>query len=156
VSQGLRQSLVEPHRIEVSLNRVVELLDQALQDLTFAGMPLPTPTFLNALTDAALQLRSVSDCISDRQEPLPTARCGATSPLITNLSVKDSSILQTQLIGVLARLQRLSRLLTAAEEFYRGWCAAAKFVSYQAHGYPPGLGSNWFNTPSPALLVLEG
>jgi hypothetical protein len=111
------------------LQRVESLLVQALDDLSGKGSAAPCSRCAVVLTEASAELQIFAGLVT---EP-------------------DRAALRPQLQALLPRLSTAERLLAAAAEFYRGWCAAAPQPSYPAPCYHgDGL------SHGPALLALEG
>jgi hypothetical protein len=130
------------------LQRVETLLDQALDDLTGTGKKgaVPCTRCAAALTEVAAELQSFAGLLTER----PQERSGLLRGQ-NCLEAGDRAALSPQIKALLPRLTRLERLLAAAAEFYRGWCAAGPAPGYPAPGYETDAWSH-----SPALLTLEG
>jgi hypothetical protein len=132
-----------PHAAETSkrLSRVEILLDRAIENVIGEGHPAPCSVYAAALTEADSELRAASELLTEKRP-----KQGLTEARLEEL---DRATLLRQLGDFPARLQTLERLLAAAGEFYRGWCAAAPLQNgYEAAGGP--------ETRGPSLLALEG
>jgi hypothetical protein len=107
------------------------LLDQALDDLTGRHNGSPCSRIAHILTDIQAELQIFATLLtpSEASERTLVPRLKAISP----------------------RLKSVERLLTAAAEFYLGWCASAPPSSYPALGYHADQLAH-----RPALLALEG
>ena len=117
------------------LSRVASLLDQALDDLAGRGNSLPARGTEAVLAKAYAELQSFARSV--------------THPPLAQL--ESSVVLRAQLKELLPKLSRAQRLLAAAAEFYRGWCAAGLPQNHSATGYE---GEGWSH--SPALLAVQG
>jgi len=113
------------------LQRLETLLDQALDDLVGRETLAPCSRFSELLERAFAELqefsRLLNDCLPDR----------------TNFSC--------ELRSVLPRLSAAQRLLSAASDFYRGWCAAGLEPGSSGPGYQADC-----QTRGPVLLAVEG
>jgi hypothetical protein len=117
------------------LRRVASLLDQALDDLAGKGNSLPGCSAATVLAEAYAELQSFA-----RSVPRPP------------LAQRESSLaLQWQLKELLPKLSKAQRLLAAAAEFYRGWCAAGLQQNHSTAGYES---EGWL--PGPVLLAVQG
>jgi hypothetical protein len=116
------------------LRRVVSLLDQALDDLAGNGNSLPGCGAAAVLEEAYTELQSFARFVAD-------------PPLAQR---ESSLLLAAQLKEILPKLSKTQRLLAAAAEFYRGWCAAG-IQNHSAAGYEC---EGW--SRGPALLAVQG
>jgi hypothetical protein len=135
VSQG-------PHATETGkrLCRVETLLDLAIENVIGGNLGRSSEC-ATALAEASAELQTVKGQLTEQQPK--------QDPRRTRLEELDRAALLRQLGNLPARLQSLERLLAAAAEFYRGWCAAAPPQSgYEVAGCLEARG--------PALLALEG
>jgi hypothetical protein len=112
-----------------SLGRVEKLLDQALVDLTGKKSASPASRAEVLLAEAAVELR-------------------AFAALSAGL---DFMLLRPRVLALVPRLRAAERLLAAAAEFYRGWCAVGAAPMSAPQGYQTEL-----SYPGPALLAFEG
>lgn len=112
--------------------RVVErLLDETLADLAGKGSSSPVLRSPDMLARILAELQRFAALMSEAQI--------------------DKASLLPRLKILLRRLSAAQRLLAAAAEFYRGWCAAGPAPSYPIPGYQTDASSQ-----GPALLVVEG
>jgi len=114
-----------------SLERVERLIDQVVEDLLGKGSSVPCSRCPDMLFQAHAELHSFAGSLAEPQ--------------------LDQTALLPQLRVLLPRLSAAERLLAAAGEFYRGWCAAGPLPAHPLPGYQ----SNSF-CHGPALLALEG
>ncbi len=115
------------------LQRVEQLLDQALEDLMGKTASPPCSRCAELLAEAASELQAFGALLTDRPDS------------------HDYSILRPRVQAVLPRLTKAERLLAAAAEFYRGWCAAGPPPSYPTPGYQTDISLH-----GAALLTVEG
>ncbi len=113
------------------LRRVEAILDEALDDLAGRGASAPCSHCGDLLAKAFSELQVFSKLVN---ETLP-----------------DRADLARELKMVLSRLSAAQRLLTAASEFHRGWCAAGMTPSQPVAGYQADCLMH-----GPALLAMEG
>ncbi len=119
------------------LQRVEDLLDQALLDMTGKGLAAPCTQSADILKSAFSELHSFATIVN--------------SPSPSSLSPTDRLALGLQLKSLLPRLMKAERLLHAAAEFYRGWCAAAP-----PPAYPTSVITLYEVPVGPVLLAFEG
>jgi hypothetical protein len=124
------------------LRRVADLLDQALGSLAGNGGSSPCTRSAIGLAEATAELQSLAKWLTEPQKGRGEA---------VRFAVEDRLALGLQLKALLPKLNRAERLLAAAAEFYRGWCAVSPPQSYPSSSYQ---GEAWSH--SPALLALEG
>jgi hypothetical protein len=122
-----------PSEVEASarLRRIENLLDQATADLTGKGSSPACSRCAELLAETQAELQSVAG-------------------LLPELAQQRAALI-LQLKALLPRIRSVERLLAAAAEFYRGWCAAGPAQSYPAPGYQI---DEWSRRP--ALLAFEG
>jgi hypothetical protein len=123
---------------QAHLNRVENLLDEALQDLRYPDREAPATRCAAALAEAAAELQAFARAHRE------------ISP--------QNSVLRRQLNSLPKRLRRMERLLASAAEFYSGWCAARPTADYHASG-DSGQSyqtAGWSNDLAPALLAFRG
>ena len=129
---------VEPD-LEAStrLHAAEKLLEQALEDLTTGNRAAPGARCVTALGAAAAELRAFGGWLAEHRP-----------------SDEDRAVLRTQVAAFAPRLRRLERLLGAAQEFYRGWCAAAPLhlITYEPPAHETAVSPA---SPHPALLALR-
>lgn len=113
------------------LRRVEVLLDEALADLTGNESASPCSRSVDLLSTALHELQAFD--------------------LLSRDSSLERATFRPRLESLLPRLSAAERLLSAAAEFYRGWCAAGTAPSYPVPGYQTDHLQN-----TPALLALEG
>ena len=119
-----------------ALDRVENLLDDALTDLTAFNREVPGARCAAALAEAAAELQAFAK----------------VRPQV------GSQRMRKQLSAIPSRLRNIERLLASAAEFYTGWCAAVP----AAHSSASGLAeqsyqsSGWSNDTAPALLAFRG
>jgi len=113
------------------LRRVKTLLDQALDDLVGKQTSAPCSRCLHLLAEALSELQQFS--------------------ALGHESLGNRADLVRELTAVLPRIGAAQRLLAAASEFYRGWCAAGLVPNDTAAGYQGDC-----LTHGPALLAMEG
>jgi hypothetical protein len=118
------------------LQRIESLLDQAVADLVGKEVSARCSNCAAALAEAAAELQFFAGLLTG------TERKG--------LEARDVAALARRIKALLPRLHRAQRLLLAAAEFYRGWCAAVPAVSYP---WPAYQADGW--SRGPALLALE-
>jgi hypothetical protein len=129
------------------LRRVESLLNQAVEDLTGKdlsgkGRPALCSRCAGALAEASAELQSFAGLLKE----LPQEGNG-----LAFLEESERAALRRQIEALLPRLGVVQRLLAAAAEFYRGWCAVVPSSSYPVPGYQA---DDWSHRP--ALLALEG
>lgn len=118
-------------KADQSLQRVEALLDQALVDLAGTRGTSPGELAAHLLTDVYAELQIFAGL-------LPASEA-------------DHLALAPRMKAIFPRLKTAERLLTAAAEFYRGWCSATPSFFY------PGLELQVDQAShGPALLALEG
>jgi len=123
---------------QAHLNRVENLLDEALRDLSYPDREAPATRCAAALAEAAAELQAFGQT---HRELGP-----------------QNSFLRMQLNSLPKRLRRVERLLASAAEFYSGWCAAGPTADYHAscdsgQSYQT---TGWSNDTAPALLAFRG
>jgi hypothetical protein len=122
------------------LGRVEGLLDRAVDDL--AGRSMISGVCVSALSEAVAELQSLESMwTNSSQQPVQRAQ----------LRDEECAALKSQVKGLVSRLGDAERLLAAAGEFYRGWCAAGLAPSLVSPGYQT---NGW--SQGPALLTLVG
>jgi hypothetical protein len=122
--------LIDP---DASLRHVEKLLDQVLVDLMGDKSAVPCSRAAVLLAEAAVELRAFVTMSADR------------------LADPDYLALRPRVQALVPRLRTAERLLAAAAEFYRGWCAVGAASSDTVRGYQTEI-----SFPGPALLAFEG
>ena len=124
------------------LCKVENLLDRTLADLTGSGPSAPHSACPAILAEAIREMQSFA-----------TSLQGSPSEGRSQiaLSQQDIAALTPRLKELLWGIAHVERLLFAAAEFYRGWCAAGLAPVSQAPGYQI---CGW--SDGPALLALKG
>jgi DNA repair exonuclease SbcCD ATPase subunit len=119
------------------LHAAENLLEQAVRDLTADNREAPGARCATALGAAAEELRAFGGWLAEHRP-----------------AEEDREALRTQLAALAPRLRQLERLLGAAQEFYRGWCAAAPLEPARYES-PACETTAWLGSPRPALLALR-
>lgn len=119
-----------------ALDRVENLLADAITDLTAFSREAPGKRCAAALAEAAAELQALAKVPGQL----------------------GSQRVRKQLSAIPSRLRNIERLLASAAEFYTGWCAVVPAAHFSApgpakHSYQS---SGWSNDTAPALLAFRG
>ncbi len=136
---GRPQVVIDAERC---MRQVESLLDQAAEDLCVIKAATPGARCAAALSEAAIELQRLSTLLTE-------------SGYTRSLPEAQTAKLRSQLSALFSRTSKVNRLLLAAAEFYRGWCAVGMCSAEPAFPYPTGQASDQWSR-GPALLAFEG